>query len=213
MRLVVIGATGNVGTSVLEALREEHAVEEVLAVARRSPHRAYPRTRFVPADIASSDLGPIVRGADAVIHLAWLIQPGRDKRVTRSVNVDGTERLLRAVVDAGVPALLYASSIGAYSPGPKDRHVDESWPTEGIPSSFYSRHKAEVERMLDRLEREQPQLKVVRMRPALIFKREAATEIRRLFAGPLLPRRLVSPQLIPVVPDVPGLRFQAVPSL
>jgi nucleoside-diphosphate-sugar epimerase len=154
-----------------------------------------------------------MRGADAVIHLAWLIQPGRDERVTRSVNVDGTERVLRAVVQAGVPALLYASSIGAYSPGPKDRRVDESWPTEGIPSSFYSRHKAEVERMLDRLEREQTRLKVVRMRPALIFKRSAATEIRRLFAGPLLPRRLVSPELIPVVPDVPGLRFQAVHSL
>ena len=69
-----------------------------------------------------------------------------------------------------------------------------------------------VERALDRLEREQPGLRVVRMRPGLIFKAQAATEIRRLFAGPLLPRSLVRPGLIPFVPDAPRLRFQAVHS-
>jgi nucleoside-diphosphate-sugar epimerase len=47
----------------------------------------------------------------------------------------------------------------------------------------------------------------------LIFKREAATEIRRLFAGPFLPGTLVRPSLIPFIPDVPRLRFQAVHSL
>jgi nucleoside-diphosphate-sugar epimerase len=82
-----------------------------------------------------------------------------------------------------------------------------------VQTLFYSRHKAECERMLDVLEREHPQLRVVRLRPGLIFKREAATEIRRLFAGPLLPSPLVRPELIPVVPDVPRLRVQAVHSL
>jgi len=213
MRVVVIGATGNVGTSVLEALGREDRVEEIVAVARRAPDRSFPRTRFVAADITRSDLGAIVRGADAVVHLAWLIQPGRDESITHAVNVTGSERVFAAVARARVPALVYASSIGAYSPGPKDREVDETWPTEGIPSSFYSRHKVATERMLDRLEREHPQLRVVRMRPTLIFKADAATEIRRLFAGPFLPRRLVSPALIPVAPDVPRLRFQAVHSL
>src|SRR5947209_5222494 len=213
MRVVVIGATGNVGTSVLEALGREDRVEEIVAVARRAPDRSFPRTRFVAADITRSDLGAIVRGADAVVHLAWLIQPGRDESITHAVNVTGSERVFAAVARARVPALVYASSIGAYSPGPKDREVDETWPTEGIPSSFYSRHKVATERMLDRLEREHPQLRVVRMRPTLIFKADAATEIRRLFAGPFLPRRLASPALIPVAPDVPRLRFQAVHSL
>ena len=40
-----------------------------------------------------------------------------------------------------------------------------------------------------------------------IFKGDAATEIRRLFAGPFLPQALVRPGLIPFVPDVPRLRF------
>ena len=51
------------------------------------------------------------------------------------------------------------------------------------------------------------------MRPGLIFKAQAATEIRRLFAGPFLPRALLRPGLIPIVPDIPRLRFQAVHSL
>jgi UDP-glucose 4-epimerase len=53
----------------------------------------------------------------------------------------------------------------------------------------------------------------VRMRPGFVFKRDAATEQRRLFLGPLLPGRLARPKLIPVVPDLPGLRFQALHSL
>jgi UDP-glucose 4-epimerase len=213
VRVVIFGATGNVGTSVLEALSGAAEIEEIVGVARRAPGSSYPRTTFVSADVTTSDLLPIVEGADAVVHLAWLIQPGRDESVTRAVNVTGSERIFQACVEARVPALVYASSVGAYSPGPKDELVDESWPTEGIRTSFYSRHKAAVERLLDRLEREQPRLRVVRMRPGLIFKREAATEIRRLFAGPLLPGSLLAPRLIPVVPDTPRLRFQAVHSL
>jgi UDP-glucose 4-epimerase len=53
---------------------------------------------------------------------------------------------------------------------------------------------------------------VVRLRPGLTFKRESASEQRRLFAGPFLPTRLLRPRLIPFVPDTPGLVFQAVHS-
>ena len=113
----------------------------------------------------------------------------------------------------GFRTLVYASSVGAYSPGPKDRSVDESWPTNGVVSSFYSRHKAEVERILDGFEREHPEVRAVRLRPGLVFKREAASGIRRLFLGPFLPSALVRPELVPVVPDLPRLRFQAVHSL
>jgi nucleoside-diphosphate-sugar epimerase len=213
MRIVIVGATGNVGTSLLAALAHEPVVEEIVAIARRPAHIGDARVRMVTADIAQADLAPHFAGADAVVHLAWLIQPSRDERVTRAVNVDGTRNVLDAAAQAGVRAVVYASSVGAYSPGPKDRLVDETWPTDGISSLFYSRHKAETERMLDRFEHEQPATRVVRMRPGLIFKREAATGIRRLFAGPLLPSPLVRRELIPFVPDVARLRFQAVHSL
>ena len=66
--------------------------------------------------------------------------------------------------------------------------------------------------MLDRFEGEQPNTRVVRLRPGLIFKREAASGIRRLFAGPLLPRFLLRPELIPALPVTDRLVFQAVHS-
>jgi UDP-glucose 4-epimerase len=213
MRVVVVGATGNVGTSVLAALAAEERVESILGLARRVPRIDLPKVEWGRADVAYSDLEPRFRGADAVVHLAWLIQPSRDQALVRRVNIDGSARVFRAVADAGVPVLVYASSVGAYSPGPKDRRVDETWPVDGIRTSFYSRHKAEVERLLDGFERKHPEVRVVRLRPGLIFKRDAASGIRRLFAGPFLPSPLLRPAFLRFVPDLPGLRFHAVHSL
>jgi len=211
MKIVVLGASGNVGTALLRALEAEPAVGEVVAAARRPPDRwDSAKTTWRSVDIVADPLEPVLAGADAVVHLAWLIQPSRDRAQTHGVNVGGSRRVMAAVAAAGVPALVYASSIGAYSPGPKDRRVQETWPTGGVPSSFYSRDKAEVERLLDAFEREQPGVRVVRLRPGLIFQRGAASEIRRLFAGPFLPSPLVDPRWIPIVPRHPRLRFQAV---
>ncbi|MBA3358747.1 MAG: NAD-dependent epimerase/dehydratase family protein, partial [Thermoleophilaceae bacterium] len=212
MRVVVTGASGNVGTSVIRALQSVGEVEEIVGLARRVPTQSFDKVRWTQADVTRSDLEPHFRGADAVIHLAWLIQPSRDPATLRRTNVEGSARVFHAAGAAGVPSLVHASSVGVYSPGPKDRRVDEGWPTEGIPTSAYSRHKAEVERLLDRFEAERPGVRVIRLRPGLIFKREAASEIRRYFAGPLLPNPLLRRGLIPVTPDTERLRFQAVHS-
>jgi nucleoside-diphosphate-sugar epimerase len=207
MRIVVTGATGNVGTSVVDALARDERVEEIVGIARRLPGWRPPRTRWVAADVARDDLRPIFEGVDAVIHLAWLIQPSRDAAELERVNVDGSRRVFEAAAESGANALVHASSVGVYSPGPKDRAVDESWPRDGVPSLFYSRHKAAAERALDELE---GRLRIVRLRPGLIFKREAGPEIRRLFAGPLLPARLLRRGLIPILPLPDRLVVQCV---
>jgi UDP-glucose 4-epimerase len=210
VRVVVTGATGNVGTSLLRALAADDRVDEIVGVARRRPGSDFPKTEWQSAHVDHDDLVPLFRGADCVVHLAWLIQPSHDLTTLRRTNVDGSERVFRAVGDAGVPALVYASSVGAYSPGPKDRSVDESWPTEGTETSFYARHKAEVETLLDRYQLEHPETRVVRLRPGLIFKRSSAEEQRRYFLGPLFPRLLARRGAIAVLPDIDGLRVQAV---
>lgn len=208
-RVVVIGATGNVGTSVIAALAEDPRVASVLGVARRLPGWQPERTEWARADMQRDDLVPLLRGADVVIQLAWLFQPTHRPDLTWRNNVGGSMRVFRAAAEAGVPALVYASSVGAYSPGPKDRLVAEDWPTDGWPTAGYTREKAYLERVLDSFEREHPGIRVARLRPGFIFQAPAASQQRRLFAGPLLPARLARPELIPVVPDLPGLRFQA----
>lgn len=212
MKVVVTGATGNVGTSTVKALSECEQIEEIVGLARREPTWTPPKTKWVEANVLNADLKEIFNGADAVIHLAWAIQPSRDAVTLERINVDGSRRVFEAVAAAGVPKLVYASSVGAYSKGPKDREVDESWPTEGTETSFYSRHKVAVERELDRFEADNPGTRVVRLRPALIFKEEAATEIRRLFVGPFLPIFLLRLRFLPALPRIDRLRFQAVHS-
>jgi UDP-glucose 4-epimerase len=212
MKVIVTGATGNVGTSTVRALSESPKIDEIVGLARRAPTWDPPKTSWVEANVLDADLAAIFADADAVVHLAWAIQPSRDEATLERINVEGSRRVFEAVAAAGVPKLVHASSVGAYSGGPKDREVDETWPTEGTPTSFYSRHKVVVERQLDCFEADNPETRVVRMRPALIFKDEAATEIRRLFVGPLLPNVLLRRHLLLALPRVDRLRFQAVHS-
>ena len=79
---------------------------------------------------------------------------------------------------------MHASSVGVYSPGPPGPLVEESWPREGVPGSQYSLEKAAVERELDSIQARFPRLRIVRMRPALVFKREAARRFSDFFLVP-----------------------------
>ncbi|HEX6246562.1 MAG TPA: NAD-dependent epimerase/dehydratase family protein [Nocardioidaceae bacterium] len=208
MRVVVTGATGNVGTAVVDALCADDQVTEVVGVARRRPDRVHPEVRIVTADVGTDDLVPHLRGADALVHLAWMFQPTHRPEVTWQSNAVGSARLFDAAAEAGVGAVVHASSVGAYSPAP-GRTVDESWPTHSLPGAGYGREKAYVERVLDAFEARHPGIRVVRLRPAFIFQEQAATAQRRIFAGPLLPNPLLARGRLPVLPWPRGLRFQA----
>ncbi|GAA1994552.1 NAD-dependent epimerase/dehydratase family protein [Isoptericola halotolerans] len=199
MRVVVIGATGNVGMSVLRALAAEPAVTSVVGVARRVPRTdgsstvtpPFDTAEWVRADLAddvtvAERLDVAVAGADAVVHLVWAIQPARKPDVLHHINVDGTRAVVDAVVRQRVPHLLFMSASGVYSPGPADGSpVDEDWPTGGVPGSPYALDKAEVEHLLDDVEDAEPWLTVTRMRPAIMLQREAGAEIGRYFLGPI----------------------------
>ncbi|MDT9695717.1 SDR family oxidoreductase [Streptomyces sp. P17] len=210
-RIVVTGATGNVGTSVVRLLSEDPEVGSVLGLARRIPDWSPPKTEWEAVDLASAqaDLVKLFAGATAVVHLAWAFQPTHDPAATWRTNVLGGIRVFDAVAEARVPTLVHASSVGAYSPGSKDHAVDESWPTHGWPDAAYCREKAYLERTLDTFDRAHPRVRVVRMRPAFLFKRESASEQRRIFGGRFLPGPLARPELLPFLPDIPGLRVQA----
>jgi UDP-glucose 4-epimerase len=206
VKIAVIGATGNLGTALLRRLAVEAGATEVVGVARRIPAATegpYDGVRWEAIDVgeptARYRLAAALRGADAVVHLAWALQPNHREDLLRRTNITGTAAVLAATADAGVPHLLVASSVGAYSPGPKSRRVNEDWPTGGLHTSHYARHKSINERMLDDFERVHPDVTVTRLRPGLVFQAKAASEIARLFAGPFVPRRLLGRLRLPVV--------------
>ncbi|MGP6174938.1 NAD-dependent epimerase/dehydratase family protein [Corynebacterium sp. A21] len=220
MRVAVVGATGNVGTAVLTALHDTPEITGILGIARRMPDQntaPYAGCEWTSIDIgAGSSPEPTVEklrgafaGADAVIHLAWLVQPNSQRELLRQVNVEGTRRVAQAAAAAGVSHLVVASSVGAYSPDQSGQPRDESWPTGGIPSSHYSVDKSAQEKVLDEFSQEHPEVMVTRLRPGLTFQAAAASEIHRYFLGKLIPVQVLKAGRLPLLPLPKGVNVQA----
>jgi UDP-glucose 4-epimerase len=211
MRIVVTGATGNLGTALLRRLRADH--HELVGVVRRPPPgRGDSAIRWEPADLATDDCLPTLErafaGADAVVHLVWGFQPTHRPGHLEAVGVGGTTRVLAAARAAGVPHLVHTSSVGAYSAAADDRPVDESWPTQGIPTSAYSRHKAAAERLLDAHEATGHGPSVARIRPGIIGQRGAASALLRYTVPGVVPAALLGH--VPLLPLDRGLRIPVV---
>ena len=221
MRIVITGATGNAGTALLRRLQaarsEEGADLDLVGIARREPDRnaaPYNAVEWHTLDVGDykdrEALENAFAGADAVVHLAWQIQPNHDRELLRRTNVAGTAHVLGAAKHAGVKHVVCASSVGAYSPAPKDQRTKEGWPAGGIKRSHYSVDKAAQERLLDGFAKENPGIVVARLRPALIFSAEAGSEVGRYFLGSVLPRLIPRKPWLPILPIPKELVFQAV---
>ena len=203
MRIVIVGASGNVGTALLRNLARRSDRGPVIGICRRPPtaERPYDIATWRSVDVAdpraADELTALLQPDDVVVNLAWGFQPTRDTEQLERVGVGG----LRAVIDAaervGVRHLVHMSSVGAYSAGPGQR-VTEDWPTDGVPTSAYSRHKAAAERLLDGLESRRTDLVVTRLRPGLIFQRAAGSSLLRYGLPGYVPASLI--RLLPVLP-------------
>ncbi|MBW9209589.1 NAD-dependent epimerase/dehydratase family protein [Mumia sp. zg.B53] len=211
VRVVVTGASGNVGSALLRELGSRG--HDIVAVARRVPEATETEQGSIEwhaADVADDRLDAVLEGCDAFVHLAWMFQPTHDPDTTWEANAVGTRRVLQSAARSRVPVVVVASSVGAYSPAVDDHPVDEGWPTDGPSPAAYCREKAYVERLLDAFEAQRPDVRVVRMRPAFVFQRSAGSEQRRIFGAPALRPWMLERRILPVVPIPRGLRLQAV---
>ena len=144
MKVLVTGATGCVGTGLVERLLARGY--EVRAMARTTSDLSYLKTtsaEIVFADVTRYEtLAPAMQGVEIVFHCAAQVTPGwgpwsQFERVT----VEGTRNTLKAASEAGVKRFLQFSSVTTYGEaGQKgDALVDETTPctAEKTPSSYY----------------------------------------------------------------------------
>ena len=136
-RFLVTGATGFIGSFVVDALVDARAAEVVGFDAQPRPEnvagaRERGNVTLLEGDVRNVDaLRRAAEGVDGVFHLAVLpIRPCvEDPRLCLDVNVVGTFNVLEAAQRAGVQKVVFSSASSVY--GDTHATMDETHPLEG----------------------------------------------------------------------------------
>ncbi|HEX2436091.1 MAG TPA: alpha/beta fold hydrolase [Solirubrobacterales bacterium] len=188
MKVVVSGAGGDFGTAILRRLLPDDRVDEVVGIDVVPPRLEHDKLRAERCDVRAPAVREHLDGAEAVVHLAFVLVPGRDLRAAHEVNLEGSRNVLEASAAAGAARLVVASSLSAYgAPEPGLDPVDEDAFPAGTPERFYFREKAQVEHLLDWWERAHPDspLTITRMRPGFVYGPDFDNPALALMGSPL----------------------------
>lgn len=114
MTIALTGGTGFVGQALLDVLARRKVLAR--ALARNVPKDPRPYVEWVPGSLEDSGaLAQLVAGAEAVIHIAGLTTSHDPAELDRA-NVAGTLAVVEAARAAGVPRLVFVSSLAAREP-------------------------------------------------------------------------------------------------
>ncbi|WP_333844330.1 NAD-dependent epimerase/dehydratase family protein [Pelomicrobium sp.] len=186
MKVVVTGAAGRLAQAVLPALCQHPGVEEVRGIDLRPPAYAHPKFRGLQAALGGPGLDRWLAGADALVHLAFVVLRGRTALATmRAVNVEGSLTLFARAKRLGVRRRIFLSSAAVYGGG---EALDETAPFAPLPGFAYAWHKAAVEQALQACD---PQ--ALRLRPHAIVGPRCQPLLKALLAQPFYVR-LPDPQ-------------------
>jgi UDP-glucose 4-epimerase len=196
-RVLVTGAAGYLGHSVIEALTRHAAGDGdpaclVAADVRETPAtEQQPRVDYRRLDVRDPDLADMLaeHRIDTVVHLAAIVTPGpaSNRELEYSVDVLGTRNVLEACVTAGVRRIIVTSSGAAYGyHADNPEWLTEDDPVRGNEEFAYSHHKRLVEEMLAEYRVSHPALEQVVFRVGTILGANTHNQITALFERPRL---------------------------
>jgi nucleoside-diphosphate-sugar epimerase len=218
--VAVTGPTGDIGRALMRTLERSSEVTAIRAMGRRALDplaEGWRKTAYLRGDVLyRTAVEALVAGADVVVHLAFAIM-GAGGTDGHRVNLQGSRNVFAATVAAGVPRLVYTSSVAAYGFHPDNPPLlSEDVPPRGTGAHAYSAEKAEVERLLGDVTRGSATAVYV-FRPCIVAGPDALmmiSSIPYVQLGERMPEALrwlldAAPVLKPVIPDN-GVSFQLV---
>jgi dihydroflavonol-4-reductase len=147
MRVLVTGATGFVGSHLVEALVKTGA--EITALARSPEKAAALRAqgvRIVAGDLKhAAALEEAAANQDVVYHVAGIVA-ARNEAEFLSANQDGTLNLVAAALRKGRPRFVLVSSLAAAGPASRGAPLKGTEPPK--PVTAYGRSKLAAERVV-----------------------------------------------------------------
>ena len=167
MKILVTGGGGFLGSAVCRQLAEKG--HDVVALQRRpATHLAPFGVRSVEADITGAEaVLQAAEGCGAIVHTAGKAGIWGEPEAYHRVNVDGTDNVLRACAEQGVPILVHTSSPSVVHSGGDIEGGDESLPLASHFSAPYPESKARAERLVTAAN--STVLRTVSLRPHLIW--------------------------------------------
>lgn len=188
MKVAVTGGSGLLGTPVLRRLLADRKIKQILCLDLRPPTVPLGRLTYERADVRDPDLARHFEGVDAVVHLAAVVTASLPRAELDAINVAGSANVFRAAVAAGVKQIIHASSIAAYGLVPGHRvPLTEDAPRHRDGILAYAASKFDVEALLDEVEREHPELKIVRLRPGIVLGERMENPLGNALRRGLLP--------------------------
>ncbi|WP_417510732.1 SDR family oxidoreductase [Microbacterium sp.] len=185
-RVLITGGAGFLGSHVAQLLAQRDDVELVVTADLRA-RPAEDGILSVTLDVTdAASIAPLLREhrIDTVVHLAAIVNPGKDVALEYRVDVDGSANILAACVDAGVKRIVVSSSGAAYGYHPDNPEwIDETTPVRGNDAFPYSRHKRLVEEMLAEYRKTHPELEQVIFRIGTILGPDVRNQITALWDG------------------------------
>ncbi len=189
-RIAVTGAAGYIGTRLLQRLESERQVERILAIDVR-PHQnpLGPKVTVLQHDVSTPfDHSLSEHQIDAVVHLAYVLRPSRDRTVARRVNVLGMSNLITACANGGVRKIIYLSSTsvyGAHADNPPMLTEDD--PPRPVKGFQYSENKVRAEQLIQLFAKRRPDVSGTILRVCPVMGPNADNFISRAFLKPFLP--------------------------
>ncbi|MCX8067127.1 MAG: NAD-dependent epimerase/dehydratase family protein [Anaerolineae bacterium] len=170
--IVVTGISGYFGRVLLPLLEQDGTIEQVIGIDRRPPFtRLSEKVRFYLRDVQDPGVEELLRGADVLVHLAFVLMrlPGVRAEEIEKRNVRDAQAVFEAAARQGVRKIVFTSSVVAYGLHPDNPiPLTEDSPLRPNEGLYYGRAKAAIERYLDQFEREHPDIVVTRLRPCTV---------------------------------------------